>query len=274
MFCWLTVRREILAVLECSVACCAPGNSWHFFICAPNCWFTLPLMTCEVRSRLCNGRGNLARSVQTVHSSSLSLLPSLSPSLSLPLSCCWLTSSLHPLFMQSFISTAFSWQNAKSNCHLRSEMSLSLSLSLLHSLFFSSFLPFSHLSNSFMGWLVQSLHAESSKRFRDQLTRKNGKRAGGKRVSARLKLTLSRITFYTLFPLRLVRIMNFWNRTQYVLFTIREATWYKMNIFRMKCIPITNIIQLQHYCLVPSCLCVVMRWRQRDRGRDQPFITA
>ena len=79
---WL--RRGILALLKCSMARSVGllCNSWHFFICEPNRWFTLPLMACEVRSRLCNGRGNLARGVQTVHSPSLSLLL---PSLPLPL---------------------------------------------------------------------------------------------------------------------------------------------------------------------------------------------
>lgn len=87
---------------------------------------------------------------------------------------------------------------------------------------------------------------------------------------ARLKLTLSRITLYTIFPLHLARIMNFGNRTQYVLFMIREAAQYKMNIFRMKCIPISSIITLQRCCLVLSSyiLCgyevETKRWRERS----------
>lgn len=50
--------------------------------------------------------------------------------LSLSFTCSSLMSSLHPLFMHFFISAAFLWQNLTTNCHLRSEMSLSLSLFL------------------------------------------------------------------------------------------------------------------------------------------------
>lgn len=150
----------------------------------------------------------------------------------------------------------FSWQNAKSNCHLRSEMSLSPSLSC--SLFFLILLliylfcclhispvpPWDELCSPCMQTLT---------RFRDQLTGKNGKSGLAETESmARLKLTLSRITLYTIFPLHLVRIMNFWNRTQYVLFMIREAARYKLSICHMKCGPIRNIIKLRHYCWVPS----------------------
>lgn len=55
----------------------APGNSWHFFICAPNCWFTQRLIACEVRFRLFNGQGNLARGLQMLH---VPPSPRLSPS--------------------------------------------------------------------------------------------------------------------------------------------------------------------------------------------------
>lgn len=91
-------------------------------------------------------------------------------SLSLPFTCGSLMSSLHPLFMRFFISVAFLRQNVMANCHLRSEMSLSLSPS--HPSPIAFFFVFSMSSQVL---LVQSPHAESSKRSRAQLTGKNGK---------------------------------------------------------------------------------------------------
>lgn len=41
---------------------------------------------------------------------------------------------------------------------------------------------------------------------------------------------------------------------------IREATQRKTNVFRMKCIPISNIIRLQHYCRVPSPSFFIRSW--------------
>lgn len=101
---WLQDARSWLcwnAPWQGLLACCAPGNSWHFFICAPNCWFTLLLMACEVGSRRRNGRGNLARGVQMVHYPSLSLPSSLSFSVYSTL--LWLAD----IFSASFIYALF-----------------------------------------------------------------------------------------------------------------------------------------------------------------------
>lgn len=41
---------------------------------------------------------------------------------------------------------------------------------------------------------------------------------------------------------------------------IREAAQYQMNFFRMKCVPISNTIQLWHYCRVPSSSFFMWLW--------------
>lgn len=66
--------------------------------------------------------------------------------------------------------------------------------------------------------------------------------------------------------------MNFWNRSQYVLFMIREIKQYKMDIFYMKCIPISNIIKLQHHCLLPSSYILCSYEVETKRGRDRSTI--
>lgn len=128
-------------------------------------------MTYEVRSRLCNGQGNEARNVQTVHSTSPSLHP-LAP-LSLPLTC-----SSPDDFSASFIyalchqcGVILAKINAKANCHLRSNIHLSLSFTFFQ---IPVFWSFSCLFSSSIGWLMDP-NVESNKYIRDQLTGKNGK---------------------------------------------------------------------------------------------------
>lgn len=163
-------------------------------------------MTCEVGSRVSNGRGKVARNVQTLHSlppclSSPHSCPSLS--LSLPFTCSSLTSSLHPLFMRFFISLAFLRQNVMANCHLRSEMSLSLSL---------SFAPSPHPMLSFFVFfqvLLVPYRAESGKQSRDQLTGKNGKH-----LYTELRRENKRTIRWSLcFSGHKMRIINFRTRT-------------------------------------------------------------
>lgn len=227
-FCWEALRFS---------ACCAPGSSWHFFVCAPNCWFTLPLMTCEVRCRLCNGLRNVARSVQMVHCSSLLLLPS--PSLSV-------SSSLlqrADIFSASFIYAPFHQRGVvlakcqvKLSLKIRDEF-ISLSLNFvpfLCCLRISAIPSQDGLCSPCMQRLTNGLGISWLERMESRLAESES--------MAWLKLTLSRITLYAIFPLHLERIMNFWNGTQCVLFMIREAKQYKMNVFCMKCIPISNTI--------------------------------
>ena len=208
-------------------------------------------MACEVRSRLCNGQGNLARSVRTAHSPSPSLLPSLYLSVSSTFP--WLAD----IFSASFIYALFHQYGVllakcqvKLSLKIRDEMTLSLSHSLL-SPFFSCLRIFpipsrDDLCSHYMqkltnGWEISWLERMEKLAENESM--------------ARLKLTLSRIPFYTTFPLHLVRIIHFRNGTQYVLFTIREAQQCEMSIFCMKCIPISNSIKL-----LPGTLFLYFMW--------------
>lgn len=136
-------------------------------------------------------------------------------SLSLPFTCGSLMSSLHPLFMRFFISVAFLRQNVMANCHLRSEMSLSLSL-LLTLPPIALFFVFSMSSQVL---LLQSPHAESSKQSRAQLTGKNGKH-----LHTELRRKNKRTIPWSLFlSVHEMRIINFRRRTWCVLFMSLEA---------------------------------------------------
>lgn len=93
---------------------------------------------------------------------------------------------------------------------------------------------------------------------------------------ARLKLTLSRITFYFF---HLARIMNFWHGTQKLFFVgwLGERRRAKRIFPCMKCDPIRNTMRWWHYgraAIFLSLFYAVTRWRQRDAGGDRAFIAA
>lgn len=191
-------------------------------------------MACEVRSRLCNGQGNLARGVQTVHSPSLSLLPSL------PF--CLFHSSVagwHPLCILYLCTLSSVWSSPdKMPSQIVTKDQRWVYLSLTHFSFpFFCCLPILSIP-SWDDWcspcmqrLTIGLEISWLERMESWLTESES--------IAQLKPTLSRVTLWSIFPLHLVRIMNSRSRTQktYVLSMIRGA----MNMFSMKCVPLSNI---------------------------------
>lgn len=66
--------------------------------------------------------------------------------------------------------------------------------------------------------------------------------------------------------------MNFWNRSHYVLFMIREIKQGNMVIFCMKCIPISNIINLQHHRLLPSSYILCSYEVETKKRREKSTI--
>jgi len=200
------------------------GNSWHFFICAPDCWFTQLLMANEVRSR----RHILAReSSQRCPHTSLSLSVSPPPlSLSVYSTLLW----LGDIFSASFIYALFHQYGVllakclvKLSLKIRDEF-ISLSLTCLRGFFCLPSFPISSwndLCSPCMQRLTNGLEISWLERMESRLAESES--------MARLKLTLSKITLYTITAFSPCIQWGLWiSGRRYVLFIIRRTQQCRM----------------------------------------------